>query len=536
MLSLPFVEYQPGNIPGFIHIKDLDTSAIIIFVPKSEIDESKLTIFSHFLFTHRIPKILLDDIPEEKRINIDLSKIQFIEPNSEKLTFSFIPENGETQSIKFGNAFYMDTFFTQLSFHHLIELVNDKQYQILQPLHPIRSSSKNNLRASLSGCVHDLYAHQSLLEYLGFPMDGSKKEVKLEPFNEQWVINLIKNPNDRETLRLLSKSFTPIEYCPILLLILLLDNPLYDGDVNTLMSQQNSSPVSRKRRVSMQGSPSAKLFERIEFTAPKVVQSKYEPIYAIDNVAIGGSTHISEDYAALKLQWSTITATQFTHMNSFRISLKLLENALLATYPCGHPLIKSVFNILASIFVMKDEFSTYITELYYIATSVAELFHASEQTLDLGFESSEHVIFWIFFALITRTETVEFLQNRSTEALMKNALHIIITLHPLLYSLMEKAGIAAFRFPASVIFSLFTKVLQPKKLYPIWIAALSSNDPMDFFQHMIAASLIVIYPNIVDSQNIVEQTEKELKHFYEENSPELIISNTLKLLEATHRN
>ena len=534
MIEIPFIEYVNTSTQGFVTIEDTKNSAIIKFIPKNEIENSKLVLFSHFLFTHRLPKSLLTNIKEKSFISIDLNEYSIIEPDTKNYIFSFISEKGEKKSIKFGNPFYMETFFTQISFHHSIELINETQYQIVAPLHTYRSTSKSNLRNTLSGCVHDLYAHQSLLEFLGFPMDPTKKEAQLKPFEEDWILTLLENPTNRETLHNLSLSLTPIEYCPLLLLILLLDEPLFDGEVNTLM-QSEASPTHRPRRVSMTGSPSAKLCERIELTQPKIIKSKFPPIYAIDKVSIGGSTDISSDYAALKLQWSTITESQFLHMNSFRISLKLLENALLATYPSGHPLITAIFDVLASLFVMKDEFSTYISELYYIMTAVAELFHSSDQSLDFGFEQAEHLVFWIFFALITKTETVEFIQNRTTEALMKSTLQILIRIHPLLYTLMEKAGIASFRFPANVIFSLFTKVLPPKKLYPIWIAALSSNDPMDFFQHVMAASLIVIFPNIVDAENVVDQTEKELKKFFEENPAELIVSNTLKLLEATHR-
>lgn len=532
--NIPYNELVNEHKFGFVHMLDVVGIGKLQFIPKEIIPENKHVIFSEFLFTHKIPSTLLDVVTDKSKIiTIDFKDYYILEPKIENFEFIFINDKDSQINLRFNNSFYMETFFTAISFYHCVELRNETQYEITPLQKPYRITSRSSLRNSLTNCVHDLYAHQSLLEFLKFPMDPSNKQATLDAFQEEWILNLLEDPTNHEILDKIPRTLVPIEYCPLLLLILLLDGPLYEGEKNTL-----TSPTRPKRsnRTSFSNSPTSKLLERIEFTNPKKVESVHQKIYAIDQVSIGGSTEIANDYAALKKQWSTITASQFTHMNSLRISFKLLENALTSTYQNGHPLIQSVFNILASLFIMKDEFETYNSELYYTVIACAELFHAPQQTLDLNFESNEHIIFWIFFALITKTGIVDLLEDRSTEVILKTALHIIITFHPLLYSLLEKAEVQNFRFLASLILSLYTKVLPPKKLYPIWIAALAWGDPMEFFQYMMSASLILLYPNIVDAPNVIETTEKELKKFFDESSPEYLISNTLKLLEAMKRN
>lgn len=289
-------------------------------------------------------------------------------------------------------------------------------------------------------------------------------------------------------------------------------------------------------------SPSAKLFERIGPIIPRRVDPAHPPLYIIDDLQIGGSSDIAADYAALKSQWTSITATQWPHMSGLRISFKLLENALTSTYPMNHPLVRVVFDVMASLFVSKDEFEPYVSELFYISTAVAELFLASEQTIDLGFAEGEHVVFWAFFALISRTEVVEFLEQRQPEELLKGALKIIITMHPLLHTRLEKAGADNLKMPANMVFALFAGALPGRKLFPLWAAALASEDPTAFFQHLVAAGLILAFPAIAalpaetPGPAILETVERELRRFFEENSAEVLIAYTLKLLVASHRN
>ena len=65
-----------------------------------------------------------------------------------------------------------------------------------------------------------------------------------------------------------------------------------------------------------------------------------------------------------------------------------------------------------------------------------------------------------------------------------------------------------------VLVSLFSKVMMPPRLFSIWIAALASGDPMDFFQHMMAMAMILIYPEIVDSEQVVCNIEISLNLLY----------------------
>ena len=109
-------------------------------------------------------------------------------------------------------------------------------------------------------------------------------------------------------------------------------------------------------------------------------------------------------------------------------------------------------------------------------------------------------------------------------------------LHPLLFDLLSSAGVNNFEFLAKLVLGLLTPVATGPKLWNIWISALASGDPMEFFQLMMASMLIISYPRIIGRDNIVEAVEKEIKSFIATSSADVLIGITWKLKDAAIRN
>ena len=519
-LEIPFITFSNLNLSGFIHLFKEKNNQYLLFIPFTSLNENLLISFSHFSFTFYIPTKLLEEIKEKPTFKYNINEYQLCSPNIIENSLKFFKENKEKEiEFKFYSSFYFVAFLSQLLFFNSLEFLNENNYLIIEKRNQLKKIIINNKKNILLNNSHDLVAHQSLLDFLGFI-----NENLLKSFNDNLILNLINNSNDLNILNELSKSKIPLEYCSILFLILLLNNK-ENNNFKYFKNNINNNNNNFQKKINL----------GIEIEKP-IIEYKYKNLYIIDNLFIGGSTNIGLDYESLKLQWNTITNTQFSNMNNLRISFKLLENSLLTSYPLGHPLINVIFNVMASFFVMKDEFESYLSEIFYIITSISELFYSTELSFDINFSEGEHLIFWLFYSLINKTQIINFFHQRNPENILSKTLHIIIMIHPLLYSLLEKEGINNLRFPSNVLFSLFSKVFTPIKLYPIWIMALSNKDPMLFFQYLMATSLILIYPKIIEKINIIEQIEKELKKLFDEENIDILLSNTLKLIEATQRN
>lgn len=493
--DLPYCFLLPNNKSGLISINDVGNTFEIKFLQKESFQPDYEDFLQVFYFLHSIPESVFDKCKKEDICCFDINICSYCQIMIDNVSIHFGKSPSDFDfGFKFCNLFAFNSFLSHLCSTRSFDFVTNTSFNITKKRPIKKASSYSSFRNSLTSSLHDLYAHQSLLNYLGLRQEKNvSNDQGLLVFNDSIVFKLISEPKNASNLANIARSSIPFEYSPLIILLLLIDKPV----------SLNRSKCG---------------------------------LFFIDDIELGGSHNIKDDFLSLKRQWSTISVNQFSHMNNLRISLKLLENSLLSAYPVGHPLIKVVFSIMSSLFIMRDEFQSYVSEIYQIAIAISELFFSSDIPIDTDLSDGEHLLFWLLYAMITKTGVIEFLEQRSTESILSGALHIIIMLHPLLYSLIEKAGINSFRFPSSVIFSLYTKVLNPHKLYPIWVAALSTNDPMQFFHHLMASSLILLFPKIVDCANIVEQLEKELKKFYDEETVENLIFNTLKLMEATNRN
>ncbi|OHT06067.1 hypothetical protein TRFO_05726 [Tritrichomonas foetus] len=526
-------EYLPLLLPerkcGFISIEVVSDALLIKFYPMSKVPRSQLSIFSHFLFTHRLPECLISHLNNDnKALNdvtvIDTSIFTRCLIDSSQCQISFLSDEKPTVGLKFVSPFYFLTFLNQISITHILNSESNDCFSIspIKVQKTVYTVSKNPLANT-----DDLNAHKSLLEYLNLTFDAT--QTILTPFDSSILLKLLETPDDMDALTKLSKSLVPSYFAPLLIVILLLDSPLFEGENNSLLNVQINNE-NHALRISSAKVPMKRLSGVVPDPAP--LQSAPKKLYGVDEVSLGGSSEICTDYNALKSQWTTITSSQFQHMPNFRISLKLLENVLLATFPSGHPLIKVIFNAMASHFMMRDKFETYVSEFYHTMTAVAQIFHPIEKIIEIDATEMEHFIFWLFTALISRTGTVELIEQRNPAELLQNSFRIVMVFHPLMYDVIDKAGLSSFKFPMTVVYSLYSKVTQGPKLWSIWVAALASGDPMNFFQTMMAMALIVLFPEVAGSNNVIEAVEKHLKLLFEKCPSEVLISNTIKMIDA----
>lgn len=498
MSKIPAVTLLPDETQGFVHLTD----TMLYFIPLEAVPKDQVRMFSLFLFAHRLPTPLFASVQVDTMMKIQLGGDTIMDVSTDNFSLRFSYHGDETsKGLRFESSFYLTTFLNALSFSFSMVPNQNDSFELCPISDQVLQKGKRPLRKTLSGCVHDLYAHQSLLEYLGFPLDFGAP-VEISDLDESILVTLMETPDDEESLSKLMKSRISPVFAPLLISLLLLDR-----EAGNTMSASSLLP-----------------------RAPN-------SLYVIDNLRINGSTAIARDYESLKLQWETITLAQFSHMQDLQIALKLLENATVATFPTSHPLNKIVFNSMASLFMMHDELQKYSAEIFSILSSLAELFHPLDNVIEGGKCETEHFVFWLFTAMIAKTGATDFLEQKNPEQVLDKCVKTVMMFHPLLYDLLNKAGIQNLVFCTQCVFSLFSKVISGPKLWNIWIAALASGDPMDYFQLMMATVLIMIYPEIVDRGNVVDCIEREVKKLMRSSkSADLLIYNTWKLKVASTRN
>lgn len=536
-LPCPFL--IPEKVNGFIHVNDDLNSLKIFFYPLTEIPENHIQILSNFLFTHRIPDIILSQLDKTKSTIIDAQtydKCMLSSTDNQIKFISNIEGNKENKEIKFNDTFSFMTFLNQISILYTFNNSFDNIFSI-KNIPSVKDSFIINEKSSIcsSDYMDDLNAHESLLEYLNF---STNSPSVLVPFDTSILIKLLEFPDDEKTLKILSKSSVPPCYAPLLIIILLLDSPLLEDESDSLLENASLNEDEKNKsvpKICSSSNPALKRFNGI-IPDPSPLEAAPKKLFIIDKMSVCGSCDICTDYLALKIQWTTITKGQIEHMPNLRISMKLLEKALFKTYPKNHPLIKVIFNAMTSHFLMRDKFESYISEFFSVMSAVAQLFHPLDKIIEFDATVIEHFVFWLFTSLISKTGIAEIVEQHDPSQLLSKAFHNLMVFHPLMYQLIEHSDLSSFKFPATIVYSLYSNVINGPKLWIIWVSALVSDDPMNFFQTLMAMSLMMIYPNVVGSSNVIESVENNLKLFFEKTSGDVLISNTLKLIDVFDRN
>jgi hypothetical protein len=141
-------------------------------------------------------------------------------------------------------------------------------------------------------------------------------------------------------------------------------------------------------------------------------------------------------------------------------------------------------------------------------------------------------MFWMFVALLTKSGLVEGPDVTKPGRLLETCMKFVAVLHPLLYDRIQKVGVGALQRPPAIILSLYAEVLTPPRLSAVWIAALASGEPLVFFGQMMAMGLIMVFPVVLDAEDVAAALDAAVDTFFEGASSDLLISQTLKLREA----
>ena len=128
-------------------------------------------------------------------------------------------------------------------------------------------------------------------------------------------------------------------------------------------------------------------------------------------------------------------------------------------------------------------------------------------------------------------------EQYNREPLVLITLNLVMQKHPLLYNLLIKNNKISevpesLKFLDNYLSSLFAQILHPQKMLQVWVSALASPNPMMFICNFLACSMIMVYPQIVDSENPPEELKKVLNNYLESTDIEILLSNTLKYMAA----
>ena len=483
----------------------------VLLYPLEKVGDDARATMSYFLASHVVPAEIWQQLDKSFEVSVSLTHKTSLEISWEKLEIVFQEKGEASVALRFAGAFYLSTFITALCFNFNLVTTGTKMLSIESIEEArARASAKPKFRKSLASHVHDLYAHQSLLEYLGYPLSEQDQVESMVPLAGALIQRLVESPHDPAVLAIVARSRVEPAHALLVLLIL----------TSECSFRAAGERYSRPEPVIIDGDP-------VEIA---------NPVYLIDALTLGGSSNINSDYHRLKLQWSTMTEKQFSHMENMHINLKLLENATLTSFASGHPLTRVVFDVMASTFTLKDELSTYHTELFYILMETVQLFHPIDKLVECELGDIEHVVFWLFIAIITKSKVLSYLERKNPEQVLDHCIKVVRMLHPLLFDLLSRAGVNNFEFLAKLVLGLLTPVTSGPKLWNIWISALASGDPMEFLQLMMASMLIICYPRIIGRDNLVEAVEKEIRSFIATSPADVLIGITWKLKDAAIRN
>jgi hypothetical protein len=448
----------------------------------------------------------LEELDPEDAIQIELIAQSTFSLDLLNRKIEFLTAGDVSYSLRFPQLFYLCRLLSLLSLRYHYE--GDSPFSLIprvassQPI-PNRKTTDARLK-------DDLIAHESLLEFLNFKFTSDSA-----PLDDSIILRLIQSPNDQPSLpQLLTSAPSPC-FSALFLLVLLSDR------------QSDSRPLKGRITVS-HGSP-AKRLSGIIADMPERADIPHV-IPGIDQFCLAGSQKICRDYNSLKLQWTSITARQVLHIPTLIDSIRALEISLLRSFPRGHPISHIVFNAMMSFFIMKDEFETFVPEFLDVMVAIAQLFVTRENIGQYDVSEAEHIVFWLFVALVNRTGVTDFLNDPTPDRILQDCLQTILMPHPILSEMIQK-DLSSMAGPARIIFSLFAGAMEPKKVWSLWIAAIASGNPMNYCQKVMAMAMIAIFPDIAGTKNLGAAIDAALASFLQRTPVEVIIANTAEIRE-----
>jgi hypothetical protein len=509
MDGIPSISLCPEFLDGYLDIDFTPDLPVIYFFPVGFISESHHMACSQFLICSVLPTIISSKLRRRDAIAIDLSVYTSFSATGREIT---LHRDRYSKTLTFPTPFHLCSFLSVLAARCTflggsLGARPPRDPRALPP--PPREASAENRS--------NLFAHDSLLQYLGF--DSSR----LRRLNDAQVLTLLEFPGDAAARAAVASSLVPVPLQRLCLFLLLLD--IEDG--NSPLSVCRTPPVARWG----EAAPPRRLSGVVP--ALPILPASPRPLWAIDGLGLGGAGDICTDYDCLCAQWSGMTSRQLAHCPLMRESMLALEAAIKHAFPVGHPLARANFNAMVCFFVLREEWRRLSPDLLRILIGVSLLWHPAESVCDEDVPEAHHVIFWMFVALLNKTGILEV--SKHQDKIAQKCSEDLMLMHPILCTAVQGAGLDSLRRPVQIICSLYADVLATEKLWAVWIAALASGNPMGFFHLLMTLALIMIFPQTVGADDLALAIDGALVKFFEATSTEFMIANALKLKKSFDR-
>lgn len=272
------------------------------------------------------------------------------------------------------------------------------------------------------------------------------------------------------------------------------------------------------------------------------------------------------DYLRLREQWTTITKSQWDRSNRLRNEIEQLSRAINQNKNKllmigGSSIIKVVFNITMSICHLFNALHSKHSELLQLVQVFLSIFISNEDDTNNNSKNSstenfrynshrkgvvftadelEGFVFWSLLYLLERCEIRNLLSvpDKEKKSITQPVSDIINIIHPCLFKLMQIRGADNFEQLTPLLTMCFSTLLTSCNCVDIWLAAISTENPLNFIQSMIVSCLLFNFPNIwqkgsakVDLSKLVDQVFLTLDHYYLEGAAFLILKEAKSLAQ-----
>lgn len=274
------------------------------------------------------------------------------------------------------------------------------------------------------------------------------------------------------------------------------------------------------------------------------------------------------EYLQLREQWTTITKSQWDRSSRFRDDIEQLsrtinQNKNKIIMIGGPSVIKIVFNISMSICHLFNVLHSKHSEIVQLIQVFLSIFISNDEdnnhdlsSKDCRFHSHrkevvftadelEGVVFWSLLYLLERCEIRNLLSipEKEKKSITQPVSDIISIIHPCLFKLMQIRGVDNFEQLTPLLTMCFSTLLTSCNCVDIWLAAISTENPLDYIQSMIVSCLLFNFPNIwqksstkIDLSKLVDQVFLTLDHYYLESAAFLILKKAKDLAQNSLNN
>lgn len=269
------------------------------------------------------------------------------------------------------------------------------------------------------------------------------------------------------------------------------------------------------------------------------------------------------DYLNLREQWSSLTQSQWERSNLIREQIEQLSRAInqnknkLLTI-AGPSIIKVVFNVIMSICHLYNDLHTKHNELIQLIQVFLWMFispneddndnrnslpnehryHSHKKGVIFTSDHLEGFVFWSYIYLLEKCEIRNLLTtpDKDRKTITQPVNDIIHIIHPCLYKLFQIRGLDNFEQLTPLLTMCFSTALTSCNCADVWLAAISTEHPLDFIQCMIVSSLLFNFPNIwqksemkADLLKLIDQAFLSLDHYYIEGAAFIILKKAKTL-------